>query len=215
MGDGDGGWNTVIAERHVLLVEGEGDRRFFQAFVRYHGLRGLQVIPVGGRRRFGSALKAVMASPGFDRVRAVGVVRDADRCPRGAFQSVCSAFRDAGLKPPRRPSAVSSGKPPTAVLILPDERTPGTLEDLCLRAVNGDAVTPCVEDYFLCVKRVLGGRLPRRVKKALSKAKVQVFLAAKQPELRLGEAAEAGCWPFASPAFQKVAEFLRQLVSVR
>ena len=43
----------------------------------------------------------------------------------------------------------------------------------------------------------------------LSKARVQAFLSSRiEPGKRLGEAAEAGYWPFNNPVFNPIKDFL-------
>jgi hypothetical protein len=92
-------------------------------------------------------------------------------------------------------------------MILPEENTPGMLEDLCLRAVAQDPAMLCVEQYFQCLQQ-RGLSLPHN----RSKAKVQAFLASR-PEAgkRLGEAAQARYWPWDDKAFEQVRNFLQQI----
>jgi hypothetical protein len=93
------------------------------------------------------------------------------------------------------------------VLLLPDGSTPGTLETLCLRAVSANPIVVCVEEYLQCVERGLGSVPGHR-----DKARVHAFLASRErPELRVGEAADAGYWPWDDPCFDHVKHFLRSL----
>jgi hypothetical protein len=133
----------------VLVVEGEEDKRFFEALLRYLQLEA-QVIPVGGKTQLRYGLKALVQSPRFYTVARLGVSRDADSAPRAAFQSVCDALRTLGLPFPADPLHVVEGCPQVGVLILPGPDTPGTLEDLCLEAVAQDPAMDCVERYFQC-----------------------------------------------------------------
>jgi hypothetical protein len=101
--------------------------------------------------------------------------------------------------------------PQVAVMILPDHSTPGMLEDLCLRAVSEDPAMHCVENYFDCLQ-VQGLQAPN----ARAKAHVQTFLASRDsPGLRLGEAAEAGYWPWGHEVFSPVKEFLSRLFDLQ
>jgi hypothetical protein len=93
------------------------------------------------------------------------------------------------------------------VFLLPDNASPGMLEDLCLEAVASDPAAPCLDEYFTCVFQ-RGNRRPVEV----AKARVHAWLASQlKPDLRLGEAAEAGYWPWNSPVFDQLRAFLRAL----
>lgn len=90
---------------------------------------------------------------------------------------------------------------------MPDNVGPGMLEDLCLRAVQADPAMPCVNDYFQCVQNQ-ANRQPNNI----SKARVHAWLSSQlEPDLRLGEAAKNNLWPWASPAFDALRQFLLNL----
>jgi hypothetical protein len=81
------------------------------------------------------------------------------------------------------------------------------LEDLCLKAVVQDPAMLCVEQYFECLQQE---ELP--LPDNISKAKAQVFLASRRKAgLRLGEAAQAGYWPWEAKAFEQVRDFLQHI----
>ncbi|MCK4297946.1 MAG: hypothetical protein KAX80_00350, partial [Planctomycetes bacterium] len=95
------------------------------------------------------------------------------------------------------------------VTLLPDSSRCGMLEDLCLESISDDPAFACVDAYFECTRRN-GIPHPRN----MSKAKVHAFLASRRnPSLRLGEAAGAGCWPWDSPVFDEVKQFLQMVAS--
>ena len=90
---------------------------------------------------------------------------------------------------------------------LPDCANPGMLETLCLEAVGDDPAVPCVQQYLACLEQ-RGLDPPGN----LHKARLHAFLASRpRPQLLLGQAAHAGYWPWSSPAFDLVKEFLRAL----
>jgi hypothetical protein len=191
----------------MLIVEGKEDAAFFGALVKHLKMEHIQVEPIGGKNSLGDQLKLLVVTPGFSDVLAsIGIVRDADDNPKGAFQSVCSALKSAELTVPKRPLSSSGSKPSVTVMILPDPNTTGMLEDVCLKAVESEAAMACVNDFFAC--------LPQQglsVPKDISKAKIQVYLAALQAELRLGEAAQKGLWAWEHPAFTEIKQFLQTI----
>jgi len=197
----------AINQPAVVLVEGKEDERFFGAFAKRFNLDKIQVIAVGGRTRFAERLRTIKSSPGFATVRYLIVVRDADKDAKAAFQSVQTALINAGLPAPDRP-LVSTGNthPVVTVVIMPGGERPGKLEDLCLDSVNQDPAFCCVDQYFECLKT----RIPvEEFPQDFSKARVQAFLASRrEPDLRLGEAAEKGYWPLDSEPFSEIKELL-------
>jgi hypothetical protein len=197
-----------IERAKLLLGEGDEEVRFFKSVLKHLDITGIQVAQVGGKgqpmHRF---LKALPSFSGFTSLAALGVTRDADDDRAGAFQSVCDGLRNAGLAVPDRPVLSTEGKPRVSVFILPDCVQNGMLETLCLQSVADDPAMKCVEAFFACVKRD-AGREPEN----MWKARTHAWLASKErSDRRLGEAAEAGYWPFDDPAFKKLSAFLRSL----
>jgi len=198
---------TPITEPNVLVVEGDEDKVFFEALIKHLKLQNIQIMPIGGKEKLRQNLKALTLSPRFSEVISLGVVRDANANPSAAFQSVCDALRTVGLSVPKQTLVPVGHSPRVAIMILPGADTPGTLEDLCLRAIEQNPAMLCVEQYFQCLQQQ-GLPLPRQ----MSKAKVHVFLASNpDPDKRLGEAAQAGYWPWDAGAFDQVKSFLQQL----
>jgi hypothetical protein len=134
----------------------------------------------------------------------LGVVRDADNDAHAAFQSVCHSLTAAGLVAPPAVSLRHGNSPAVGV---PADGV-GALEDVCLRAVESDPVIPCVAAFFACIEALVGSPRHR------GKAQVQAFLASRPEEgKRLGEAAEAGYWPWDAEAFRVIADFLQLIAT--
>ncbi len=199
----------VITEPNILIVEGDEDKMFFEALIQHLGLRRIQVMPIGGKTQLRPNLRSLCNLEGFPtRVRSLGIIRDADDDPQAAFQSVRGALQSVNLPVPDRPLVRVGSNPSVAVMMVPDINTPGALEDLCLQAVDNDRAKPCVEQYFDCLKQ--RGLLPKNI----SKAKIQAFLASRlEAGKRLGEAAQAGYWPWDSSAFDQLKKFLQIIVT--
>lgn len=198
-----------IVKRNLLVVEGRDEELFFEAFLKHLALQNIQIMGIGGKEKLRPNLKALVLSPRFSEVISLGIVRDANSDPRAAFQSIRDALQDVNLPLPNGPLLIAGSSPRVIVMILPAESAPGALEDLCLQAVNDDAAMPCVAEYFRCLQQQ-SVPAPR----AISKAKVQAFLASRQEAgKRLGEAAQAGYWPLEHNTFAQVKDFLKQVSS--
>jgi hypothetical protein len=198
-----------IIESRVIVVEGKDDKLFFEALVNHLSLNNIQVLPVGGKTELRKYLKAIINASGFDEARSLAIARDANSDPGAALQSIRDALRSSGLPVPERTLIPSGDTLKVVIAILPNENTPGMLEDLCLQAVMHDPAMFCVDRYFQCLqhREII---LPSK----MSKAKVQVFLGSK-PEAGklLGVAAQAGYWPFDAEAFGQLRTFLQMVSS--
>lgn len=199
---------TLKIEKSILLiVEGKEEELFIGALFDHLELSNIQVMPIGGKTNLRSNLEALKRSPRFSNVRCLGIVRDADLDPTGAFQSVCSALDNAGLPKPNQLLELTLSNPRVVVMILPDGQNPGMLEDVCLASVTDDPAIPCLEQYFECLEKT-DIEQPNNY----AKARVHAFLASrKKPDLRLGEAAQKKYWPFDNNAFNQIKDFLRQI----
>ncbi|MBI3079007.1 MAG: hypothetical protein HYY85_18810 [Deltaproteobacteria bacterium] len=196
-----------ITSPKVLVVEGKDEGLFFEALIGHLGLQAVQVLPIGGKTQLRRNLAALKLAPGFHRVVCLGVVRDANADPDGAFQSVCDALRTVDLPVPKRPMVLAGSAPQVSVMILPGEGNPGMLEDLCVSAVASDPAMLCVNGYFRCLEQQ-GVSLPRNI----AKARVQAFLSSREePGKRLGEAAQAGYWPWEERSFDQTRSFLQEM----
>jgi len=198
---------TPISQPKQLVVEGADAQRFFEAFLRAEGVVNAQVRNFGGNQELPGALEALKRLNGFAQVGSLAVIRDAENDSAAAFQSVCTTLENAGFPRPARPGEFAPGRPRIGVFILPDATSAGMLESLCLLSVAANPTMPCVYEFFDCLERA-GVAAPTK----MEKARVQTFLASRpRPGLRLGEAAEAGIWPWNHPALDAARQFLKAL----
>lgn len=202
-----------IKQERLLVVEGRDEQLFFEALLKHISLSNIQIVPIGGKGNLRNNLLLLKISPNFQNVRAIGIVRDCDNQRTSAFQSVCDTLKKAELPVPQSATQFSRGNPRTVIMIMPPEPigTDHMLEDLCLTAIADDPAYSCVKQYFEC----LTGQGINHSKVAIAKAWLHVFLASKpKPDLRLGEAAQNGYWPWDSPVFDSVKTFLQNLATV-
>ncbi|UCH93823.1 MAG: hypothetical protein JSV88_26635 [Candidatus Aminicenantes bacterium] len=159
-----------------------------------------------GKDNFKNLMPGFKFVTGFKNIEKIAVIRDADENAKDAFKSVTGVLKKAGFQSPKRPGEFSSGCPSLGVFIMPDNSSKGMLEDLCLESVKDHEAMRCVDDFIACSQKLPEGP------KNISKAKVQVFLAAK-PRIAnsIGLAAQKGYWNFNSEKLQPLINFLRQL----
>lgn len=166
-----------ITKAKILLVEGQDEVYLFDELLLDIGLdNDIQVIEVGGVDKFPQALKALRSRTGFNQTTSIGMVRDADSDPQGAFQSLCSALQGANLPKPSAPLQPEAGPPQVTAMIVPDADTRGMIENVCLNSVSDDPAMDCVEQFFQCL-REKGRELEDNV---IPKARVGVFLSTRE-----------------------------------
>jgi len=125
-----------ITKHKLLIVEGTDEQNFFKAFLRHLSLDDIQVMNMRGKSKIRAKLRALTLAPNFSDVTSLGIIRDADDDPSGAFQSVCDALRGAELVAPRRQLSFTRGNPKTGIMVLPQPGSKGMLEDVCLNSIN-------------------------------------------------------------------------------
>lgn len=196
-----------ITEAKQLLVEGNDQRNFFEAFLEHIGHPGATVQNFGGVDELAGFLRVLVRMPAFRSVESIGIVRDAETDAEGAFQSVQSALNAVRLPVPERPGQQEAGSPRVNVLILPDGKTPGMLETLLNQTFANDPVNTCIDDFFECV-----GRLPGKKIHIPDKARSRAYLWTREkPHVSIGVAAQARYWDFDHETFGSLRSFLTAL----
>jgi hypothetical protein len=189
-----------IKMKKLVAVEGNDEVRLINALSKSMNLNDIEVRPLLGVSDFPTKLKALVSTPGLSNVVSLGIIRDADEDSSAAFTSVCYALNKVGLSVPTNQLELiknSDDGPSVAVIIVPLGAGRGMLEDVCMQSVVDDPAIECLNNYFICLEKKLSV-----FPKNLSKAKVHAFLSSREEsDLRLGEAAEKGYWPWSNQAF--------------
>ena len=189
-----------------LLVEGNDQRNFFEAFVRHLGVSGVQVQNFGGVYDLSEFIMNMSGMDEFsDHVRSLGIVRDAEASAQEAFRSVQGSLRRIGLTAPDRPRQRVGVSPSVSVLILSDDDSPGMLETLLCRTFSGSGLDGCIDSFFECVHAELGHG-PHRPHKARAHAYIATQ---RDAHVSVGVAAQRNYWDLNHAVFDGVRDFLR------
>ena len=191
-----------------LLVEGNDQRNFFEAFIEHLSLDNIQIQNFRGVSELRGFLLVLVNAPGFrETVKSVGIVRDAETSAQAAFQSVRSSLENAGLPVPNQPERRAGSSPAVTVLILPGDNSPGMLETLLNETFANTPEEACINAFFECVEDSSGVPIQRP-----HKARAQAYLATKpEPHLSVGVAAKQSYWDLDHDVFSRVRQFLRAL----
>jgi len=191
----------------LLIGEGKDETLILAALLDHLMIENIRVEEYGGKQKLPDYLDALRLRPGFAHLVSLGVTRDADEDETAAFASVRNYLDSRGFAAPNVSGHIQASNPSVGIMIFPDGRSAGMLEDLCLAAWRTDPVMTCINDYFDCITRVKG-RMPNQI----SKARVHAWLSAQSPpDLRLGIAAQKRLLDWNNPAFEQLVNFVRAL----
>ena len=199
-----------IEQPKQVFVEGNDDYRIFGALLRQMNLSDVQLQSLDGIDNLRSSLQALKGVGGFQELRSLAVVVDADTNRDARSDLVRGALSDAGLTVPSQPLQLASDEPlSVAYVIVPHEGSGTMIEDVCLDPVVGDPAMQCVETYLECLDEI-GGAPP--ASSWTAKARTHAFLASRdRPGLRLGEVADSSVWPLDHGAFDPFRNLLTML----
>ncbi len=190
-----------------ILVEGNDQRNFFEAFISHLALANIQVQNFGGVDQLRDFLEGLVDVTGFRAVKSVGIVRDAETSAQAAFQSVQSSLSNAGLPVPNQPERRAGSSPAVTVLILPGDNRPGMLETLLNETFANTPEEACINAFFDCVKAVPTVSIINP-----DKARAYAYLTTKpNPHHSVGMAAKQRYWNLNHPVFDQLRQFLRAL----
>ena len=201
---------TEIKSAIQLLVEGNDQRNFFEAFIDHLSLENIQIQNFGGVNQLRDFLEGLVSATGFRQiVHSLGIVRDAETSAGRAFQSVQSSLKNAELPVPDSLTERTETSPAVTVLILPDDNRPGMLETLLCESFTDTSVDHCIDDFFTCVEN-----LPNVSIKNLYKARAHAYLTTKpDPHFSVGVAAKKKYWDLDHDVFRNVRDFLQRITA--
>lgn len=217
----------------LLVCEGNDDKEFLGRMLGEMGIerglievenfapRGGSTSGAGGEAWVPEYIKGLPLRPGFERLRALGIVRDADRGPKAKLKSTRALLKEAGLPTPHGHGAIVRESRPEVenlcvrVFIMPDGRRPGALEDLYFDAIEEaasgthDRSIDCVDAFLNCLDPQRRFRLARR-----KKARLYAWFASRaDPSVRPGQALT---WQYIKAdcsAFGPIKAFLHELAA--
>lgn len=199
---------TVFQDRIALFVEGHDEVNFFSAFLSTITSTRIHIEQLEGKSNFAKKMPALKLTPGFDDIRRIALVRDADDNPKAAFDSLCATLESNSLPKPGAPGTFSKRTRPTVgIFIMPNNRDRGMLESLCLDAFPQREIVACAEECIACARQRAGATI-----KDVAKVQLGMALLASVGQSRLGLAARKGALDFHHSAFTDLREFLKKLV---
>ncbi len=208
--------------QHLLLCEGLDAQNFLiyylnsSVFSSYSALQQtVQVVDFGGIRQLSTAINAWKNMEGFENIKSLLVIRDAEASATDAAQSVKDAFKKAALPPPDGPNSLFKGSAiSTGFTLFPScDKLPqnGTLEDLCLNILQ-EKESRILEEIEVFMNKLGQEKLREFPHRFKTKLHTYFSLTDKYVSLKIGEAAKAGAFDWTSPKLNSLRGFLISIV---
>ena len=151
-----------ITSCNLILCEGKDEVLFLNQYLFWLKEQGVfeksdpnvQIINFGGVKEFKRKLRVIVKAPGFQDVRSILIIQDAETDADASRRSICDNLKNNGLPAPSRAAEWERNDAmKLAYLLFPKldgYPTNGTLEDLCVtiidKSYNPDAVIELIEN---------------------------------------------------------------------
>lgn len=217
----------------LVFCEGKDEEYFFRAFQQEYKredpqVEGIQFMDSGGNEEIAGTMRAIIGADGFEHIRGVGIIRDAERNAEAACQSVRRILQEFFKTVPKEAFAVEPTRLNDSVYgkaqfqvgfaLLPgaleagDGLEDGTLEDLCCRIIRMDRSKESAgQELLRAIESEQGKAFLRRHKNQLH---LDFSITDEYVGMKIGEAARAKAFRFEHPLMQQYGEFLRQLTEI-
>lgn len=201
--------------KHLILCEGIDEKLFFIWFLDYfkkkwaldyNKYNEIQIEDIGGNADFVKQLGVWKLASGFENLKTVGIIRDAESNAVGALQSIQNCFSCNDIPQPKDCFELTESKDSgvrTVFGILPgtknnDRWDNGTLEDLCLKILTDSQSSgkiDLISEYLDKAQADFKYEINH-----MHKAKLHTFFSSNEPFIgsKIGEAARCGAFNFES-----------------
>jgi len=177
----------------------------------------IQVMDFGGNSDLLEQLKVLKVTPGFDEIKTLLIVRDAERDASSAVRQIRTALENNGFSAPDGPHRWVKDEENNGIhigfLLFPGcDEAPmaGTLEDLCAFILKEPAPPKLLEvvDRFLDQLKTERGRdFVHRFKTRLHTC---LAVSDKYVGMKIGEAAKAGAFDWSDEKLTPLREFIQE-----
>ena len=221
--------NNRIWKQNLLLCEGRDAENFLIEYLNSDSLAScpffsndIQVMNFGGNEELPKFLEALKVLDGYDEVKSLLVIRDAERDIESAKSSVKKAFHNAALPVPEAPyrwtetGNENSVAIKTGFLLFPtcdNNPAKGTLEDLCLNILS-DKYVPILDEIVDFMESLAQNE--KRTFPHEFKTKLHTWFSVTDDfvSMKVGEAARAGAFNWESQKLLPLKDFLLELLSI-
>lgn len=213
--------NRIICP-NIILCEGMDEWSFLVNYLAFlttedNAFDTIQVINFGGISDLQRQFRQLIKMPDFSMVKSILIIRDAEKNPQGAKESICSTLMNNGFGVPNNPGEiiVSDNNIKVAYMLFPscDENgdEAGTLEDLCLRIISEpdyEGVLKEIDNYIELMEDKYSKDYPR-----VHKNKLHLLISSydKYVDAKAGEAGQRGLYDWKNARLNMLREVMYKL----
>jgi hypothetical protein len=202
-----------MADRYILLVEGNDDEHVLYHLLKHHRVPDLfKIKNKGGDTELLNSLEVELLASDLERL---GIVLDADTDLAARWQTLRSTLSSSGYDVPGTPDPDGTiiqqpGLPKIGIWIMPDNTLPGMLENYVAFLVPpGDQLWSYAED---CVERIPEQRFPAAHR---PKAHIHTWLAwQEEPGTPMGLAITKRYLDAEAPHAHQLMDWIRKLFEI-
>ena len=211
-----------IVKDYLVLCEGKDTELFLISYLNSDSLsydprfsNDIQTLSFNGVSELAPFIQNLTNMEGFEGVKSLLVLRDAETDVSSAENDIRKAFLRSGLLAPSSCSSWdSTGSPAVAYTLLPScDSAPiaGALEDLCWQILAGDGSDEVSEEAERFIERVEEVQ-PTRIVSHRHKSRLHAYLSASDSfvSLKIGEAAKAGAFDWQSERLDPLRKILAE-----
>ena len=196
----------------LLLVEGDDDKHVVEHLVRIQSaMPGFETQTKGG---FDNVVAAIGPEINVSGRRALGILVDANEDPRARWRLLREILKDKGIGTPSGPKAngiVLAGKPQIGIWMMPDNNSPGELENFIEKLIPPKDPVWAMACNFI-------DAIPESQRKFSDnkqvKAKVRAWLATRARPRHMGEAIGKGDLSSNEPIALALVDWLRKVFTI-
>jgi hypothetical protein len=208
--------NENLVKSHLILSEGRDAQEFLIYLLQSLTSENLlfddfQVLNFGGNAQLNQYLKILPNRPGYEHVKSIAVIRDAEKDADCAIAAIKSAFSSNKFAVPAKPfNPAKTSVPATGFVIFPnccENPENGTLEDLCLKILSKEDAQLILNTTDSTLENY------KKQLKQLNKNRLHTYfsLTNEYVTLKIGEAANAKAFKFSGPEIDSLKSFLLQM----
>ncbi|ODS41729.1 MAG: hypothetical protein A7315_00400 [Candidatus Altiarchaeales archaeon WOR_SM1_79] len=198
----------MFEKEKIIAVEGKDDKWFFERLLEKLGISDIQVWDIGSKGEFKNKFPDIRLFSGFNNVRRVAAILDADNSYRNSKESIEHTINRA-LKASSNPKEFSSSNPAVAYFIMPNNKDKGMMETLCVLSQKNNPAMKQVDKF---IEAVNSDTAIKEKPKNEDKAKAQAYLAI-MPEIAYGMAygIVKNYWDLSHTDFKELINFLKSI----
>ena len=210
---------TSLRKSYLILCEGTDTLMFLIYYLNSNSLRNdsrysndIQAMDFGGNENLSNYISTLTKMDGFSRIKKLLILRDAEKDPLKAEQSIKKSLKNNSLPVPDKTNHWCGGKPiSTAYCLMPTCSSclqPGTLEDLCWEILKDANANKKKKDIQSFIDQFRDGYNSIISHEHKSRLHTYFSLHDDFVSLKIGEAAKAGAFDWDNPKLTPLRELI-------